>query len=389
MHGRRLAILTAGNFFVATSFMSVTGLLNEIAASLQISIPQASVLMSVFAITAGICAPILATFGSRIDRRNLLAGSLAICAVANVFAALGDSYPQLLAARILAAVTSAVYTPQVAATVSMMVRPEERGPVLGKLMAGWAVGAVVGQPLVVLIGSYFDWRTAMACIAVGGGVVAVLVWRAVPRNVHVPPLNLQRWIEVARSPSLRLLTFTTGLNAVGNHLVFSLIAPTLLALHGATGKVLAALFFVNGLGGLAGSFFAIHMMSRVGATRVAYWSSAMIIGVYVLWPIGAVWLAVIFFLQFFWSAGNAGFPAAQQTRLVTVAPTLAAATIAMNSSIGYLGNSVGTVLGGIAWRWVQPQYLSWFGLVFLCASFGCSILGERAAKQSFKQSLNS
>ena len=52
-------------------------------------------------------------------------------------------------------------------------------------------------------------------------------------------------------------------------------------------------------------------------------------------PIGAVWLSLIFFLQFFWSAGNAGFPAAQQTRLVAIAPTLAAATIAMNSSVGY------------------------------------------------------
>jgi predicted MFS family arabinose efflux permease len=381
MQGRRLAILTAGNFFVATSFMSVTGLLNEISASLQITISQGTWLIAVFAITAGICAPILATFGSRIDRHNLLAGSLAICAIANLFAALGDSYPQLMAARILAAVTSAVYTPQVAATVTMMVPAEERGPVLGKLMAGWAIGAVVGQPLVVLIGSYFGWRNAMACIAVGGGVVAVLVWRAVPRNVHVPPLNLQRWIEVLRSPVLRLLTLTTALNAVGNHLVFSLIAPTMRELHGATGKVLAALFFVNGLGGVAGSYFAIAMIPKLGATRVAYWSSAMIIGVYVLWPIGAVWLAIIFLLQFFWSAGNAGFPAAQQTRLITVAPTLAAATVAMNSSVGYLGNSLGTKVGGIAWNWVKPQYLPWLGLVFLMASFSCSVLGERSAKK--------
>jgi predicted MFS family arabinose efflux permease len=381
MHGRRLAILTAGNFFVATSFMSVTGLLNEISDSLQITITQATVLMSVFAITAGICAPILATFGSRIDRRNLLAGSLAICAIANLFAAFGESYPELLAARILAAVTSAVYTPQVAATVSMMVPAEERGPILGKLMAGWAIGAVVGQPLVVLIGHYFDWRTAMACIAVGGTLVAGLVWRAVPRHVHVPPLNLQRWIEVVRSPILRLLTLTTALNAVGNHLVFSLIAPTLLVLHGATGEVLAALFFVNGLGGVAGSYFAIVMIPRLGATRVAYWSSAMIIAVYVVWPIGALWLAAIFFLQFFWSLGNAGFPAAQQTRLVAVAPALAAATVAMNSSVGYLGNSLGTRLGGSAWNWVKPQYLPWLGLIFLCASLACSVLGERAAKK--------
>jgi MFS transporter, DHA1 family, inner membrane transport protein len=145
--------------------------------------------------------------------------------------------------------------------------------------------------------------------------------------------------------------------------------------------VLAALFFVNGLGGVVGSYVAIAMMPRVGVARVAYWSSAFIIGVYVLWPIGALWLGIIFFLQFFWSAGNAGFPAAQQTRLVTIAPSLAAATIAMNSSVGYLGNSIGTSLGAVAWKWVAPQFLTWLGLVFICASLACSILGERAAKK--------
>jgi MFS transporter, DHA1 family, inner membrane transport protein len=208
-----------------------------------------------------------------------------------------------------------------------------------------------------------------------------MVWRVVPRNVQVPPLNLQRWIEVVRSLPLRLLTFTTMLNAVGNHLVFSLIATTLVALHGASPKVLAALFFVNGLGGVAGSYFAIAMMPRIGIARVAYMSSAFIVGAYVLWPIGALSLAVIFLLQFFWSAGNAGFPAAQQTRLITIAPWLAAATIAMNSSVGYLGNSIGTELGAIAWDWVKPQFLPWLGLIFICASLYCSVLGERAAKK--------
>jgi MFS transporter, DHA1 family, inner membrane transport protein len=383
MQGRRLIILTAGNFFVATSFMSVTGLLNEIAASLNITIPTATVLVSVFAITAGICAPVLATFGSRIDRRNLLAGSLAVCAISNLIAAFGDTYPQLMAARILGAVTSAVYTPQVAATVSMMVAPEERGPVLGKLMAGWAIGAVVGQPLTVFIGGHFDWRTAMACIAVGGAVVALLVWYAVPRKVHVPPLNLARWVEVIRSRPLRLLTLTTAFNAIGNHIVFSLIAPTLAVLHGAKSNVVAALFFVNGLGGVAGSFIAIYVVPRIGATRVAYWSSATILIVFVLWPLGALSLAIIFFLQFFWSAGNAGFPAAQQTRLVTVAPQLAAATIAMNSSVGYLGNSLGSSLSGIAWKFgLPPQFLSWLALAFVGTSLALSVRGERAVREN-------
>jgi predicted MFS family arabinose efflux permease len=381
MHGRRLAILIAGNFFVATSFMSVAGLLNEISASLNITIAQAGWLIAAFALTAGLCAPVLATFGSRIDRRDLLAGSLGICAVANVIAAFSETYPQLMAARILAAVTSAVYTPQVAATVSMLVKPEERGPALGKLMMGWAIGAVLGQPLNVLIGSHYGWRVSMACIAVGGALVAIWVWRTVPPKVHVPPLNLQRWAEVARSPALRLLTLTTALNAMGNHVVFSYLAPTMKELHNVTGSVLSSLYVVNGLGGVAGSFLAVAMVSRVGAHRVALYSVSLVIAVFVVWPLFAASLLAVFALQFFWSAGIAGFPSVQQTRLVAVAPALASATIAMNSSVGYLGNSVGTTLGGTAWQVVGPRYMAWIGLVFICASLVCSIRGERAVQR--------
>jgi predicted MFS family arabinose efflux permease len=381
MHGRRLAILIAGNFFVATSFMSVAGLLNEISDSLDISVAQAGWLIAAFALTAGLSAPVLATFGSRIDRRNLLAGSLGVCAVANVIASFSENYPQLMFARVLAAVTSAVYTPQVAATVSMLVKPEERGPVLGKLMMGWAIGAVLGQPLNVWIGSHFGWRVSMACVAVGCAFIAILVWRAVPPKVNVPPLSLQRWIEVARSPALRLLTLTTALNAVGNHVVFSYLAPTMKQLHDVTGSVLASLYVVNGLGGVAGSFLAVAMVSRSGAHQVAYRSILLVIAVFVLWPLLGTWLIAVFVLQFFWSAGIAGFPSVQQTRLVAVAPTLAAATIAMNSSVGYLGNSIGTTLGGTAWTLVGPRYMAWIGLVFICASLALSIIGERAVRR--------
>src|SRR5512145_901258 len=156
----RLLVLIAGNFFVATSFLSVGGLLNEIATSLGITIAQAGLLIAAFGISAAVCAPTLATLGSRIDRRLLLTLSMAVCALANVLAALSQSYDQLMLARVLAAVTSAVYTPQVAATVSMLVPENERGPTLAKLMIGWAVGSVLGNPLSVLIASVFDWRAS-------------------------------------------------------------------------------------------------------------------------------------------------------------------------------------------------------------------------------------
>lgn len=370
-------MLIAGNFFVAISFMSVSGLLNEIAASLHVSVAQAGMLIAAFALTAAFCAPVLATAGSRIDRRKLLTASLAICAVANLLAAFSQTYAQLMATRVLGAITSAVYTPQVAATVSMLVSDKERGPSLAKLMMGWAIGSVVGSPVVVLIGTEFGWRMSIGLIGVASAVVAFLVWRAVPANVKVPALNWQRWIQVIRSPVLMLLTATTALNSVGNTLVFSYFAPIMKALHDVSGPTLAALYFVSGAGGLGGNIASVRMIQRQGAARTAAVSGVLIACIFVIWPVFAGTLAVVFVMQLFWAFGTGSFPSSQQTRLVNVDPSLAAATIAMNSSVGYLGTSVGTTLGATAWTLVGPRYMPWIGLVFVLASLLCSRLGER------------
>jgi predicted MFS family arabinose efflux permease len=379
MPTRRLIVLIVGNFFVATSFMSVGGLLNEIAASLSITIGQAGLLIAAFGISAAICAPTLATLGSRIDRRVLLTSSMAICALANILAALSRDYDQLMLARVLAAVTSAVYTPQVAATVSMLVPEGERGPTLAKLMIGWAVGSVLGNPLSVLVASMFSWRASFAFIGVASGVVALLVWRSVPAKVHVPPLNWQRWFEVLRSPALRWLTAATALTNVGGNVMWSYIAPIVKAVQGISGPALAALLFTSGIGGLLGNLLSVRLIRRVGATSVAYKCNGISAIVMVLWPFLALWTAAIYVAQFVWSLGSAGFPAVQQARLVAVAPMLAAATIALNSSMTYLGGSIGATIGASAWNVVAPRFMPWVGLIFVLAALACSMLGERAA----------
>jgi predicted MFS family arabinose efflux permease len=382
MPTRRLIILIAGNFFVATSFLSVGGLLNDIAASLAITIGQAGLLIAAFGISAAICAPTLATLGSRIDRRVLLTTSMAICALANILAALSQDYDQLMLARVLAAVTSAVYTPQVAATVSMLVVESERGPTLAKLMIGWAVGSVLGNPLSVLIASLSSWRVSFAFIGLASGVVALLVWRTVPANVRVPPLNWQRWFEVLRSPALRWLTAATALTNVGGNVMWSYIAPIVKAVQGISGPALAALLFTSGIGGLLGNLVSVRLIRRVGATTVAYKCNGISAVVMVLWPFLAMWTAAIYVAQFVWSLGSAGFPAVQQARLVAVAPMLAAATIALNSSMTYLGGSIGATIGASAWNVVAPRFMPWVGLIFVLAALACSMLGERAAQKA-------
>lgn len=378
---QRLFVLIAGNFFVATSFMSVGGLLDDIATSLAVPIEKAGLLIAVFGVAAAICAPTLATLGSRIDRRTLLTGSMAVCAVANLLAALSQTYDHLVLARVLAAVTSAVYTPQVAATLTMLVPEKERAPMLAKLMVGWSVGAVLGNPMSVLIASVSSWRMSFAFIAAASVIIAFFIWRSVPANVSVPPLNWVRWFQVLRSPALRWLTAATALTNTGSAVMMSYIAPIVKAVQGISGPALALLLFISGVGALLGNLLSVRLVRRYGATPVAYRCNISSAIVLLLWPFFSLWSVTVYLAQFLWNLGGAGFPAVQQARLVAVAPLLAAATIAMNSSVTYLGMSVGASIGATAWPLVPPRFMCWVGLVFVLCALACSVMGERAAKR--------
>lgn len=381
MPPQRLFVLTAGNFFVATSFLSVGGLLDDISTSLQVPIEKAGLLIAAFGIAAAICAPTLATLGSRIDRRKLLTGSMAVCAIANLLAALSQTYDHLLLARVLAAVTSAVYTPQVAATITMLVPEKERAPTLAKLMVGWSTGAVLGNPISVLIASVSSWRMSFAFIGVSSAMIALFIWRSLPSNVMVPPLNWMRWFQVLRSPALRWLTAATALTNVGTVVMMSYIAPIVKAVQGISGPALALLLFTAGVGSLLGNLLSVRMVRRFGATIVAYRCNITSAVMLLLWPLFSLWTATIYIAQFFWSLGSSGFPAVQQARLVAVAPLLAAATIALNSAVTYLGISIGASIGATAWPLVPPRFMCWVGLIFVLFALACSVIGERAARR--------
>ena len=296
-----------------------------------------------------------------------------------MLAALSQTYDHLLLARVLAAVTSAVYTPQLAATVSLVVPESERAPSLGKLMLGWAVGAVAGNPLSVMVGSHFGWRASFALIGVASFIVAIFVWRAIPRGVRVPPLSLERWYEVFKAPPLVWLTAATLLTNVGGMVMLSFIAPIVSAVQGIEGSALAMLFFVGGIGGLLGNMLSVRLVRRYGATSVAYKCNIVSAVMLLLWPAAAQWFLLIYITQFIWNLGSAGFPAVQQARLVAVAPALASATIALNSSVTYLGGSIGASIGASAWTIVPPRFMPWVGFLFIVAALACSYRGERTA----------
>jgi DHA1 family inner membrane transport protein len=139
---------------------------------------------------------------------------------------------------------------------------------------------------------------------------------------------------------------------------------------------------VHGLASVIANLGAVMLLRRLAPQQLArFWAGACIAAL-AGWPFSVGSVGLLFALQLLWSIGLAGIPATQQARLVRAAPALAAASIALNSSVAYLGQALGTSLGGLAWAVAGPRFIPWVALVPLVLGFALSVRGERALRKS-------
>ena len=89
---RRLALLALamGGFAIGTTEFVSMGLLPQLAAGVGVSIPTAGHVISAYAVGVVVGAPLIAVFGARLPRRELLVGLMVVFLVGNAASALAD-----------------------------------------------------------------------------------------------------------------------------------------------------------------------------------------------------------------------------------------------------------------------------------------------------------
>lgn len=372
--------LLFGNFVIGTGVMSVAGTLNEISSSLEVSVATAGQLISVGALLMCVGAPLMAAFVAGWDRRRLLALSMAWYAVLHAACAFAPDFAWLLALRVLALVPPAIFTPQAAASVGMLVPPEQRGRAITFIFLGWSLASVLGMPISAFVGGTFGWRSAFWVVAALSVVSAVWVWRTVPDGVKPPALSLAAWKETFRSKALMTGVLVTVLCGAGQFVLFSYFAPYFKQKLGTTPGELGLLFMWFGAFGLAGNMLMARYIDRVGAPAAVMVGLGLIAVTLALFPLGtSLWLAAIVNVP--WALGCFSSNSAQQARLVGIAPALASATVALNSSAIYAGQAIGAAAGG--WLIVRGgmDSLHWAGLAALLAAMAASALAARYARE--------
>jgi predicted MFS family arabinose efflux permease len=369
--------LLFGNFVIGTGVMVVPGTLNDISTSLQVPVSTAGQLISASALLMCLGAPLCAAVVAGWDRRRLLALSMLWYGALHVACALMPTFGTLLPVRVLAVISPAIFTPQAAACVGLLVPPEQRGRAITFVFLGWSVASVLGMPLAALIGGLLGWRSAFVAIGILSLLSAVWVWRAMPDGVKPPALSLAAWRETLQSRPLMLCIAVTVLYSAGQFVLFSYFAPYYKARIGITPLELSLLFAWFGAFGFLGNMLMSRHIDRIGAARSVMIGIGCMALSLLIWPLGtSLLLAALVSVP--WALGCFSSNSAQQARLVGLAPGLAAGSIALNSSAMYAGQALGAGSGGWLIAQDRMDMLHWVGFTGLLLAMAVSWLATRA-----------
>jgi predicted MFS family arabinose efflux permease len=372
--------LLFGNFVIGTGVMIVPGTLSVISQSMQVSVAVAGQLISAGALLMCIGAPLFASVVAGWDRRRLLALSMLWYGALHALCAFMPDFSSLLIVRVLTMISPAIFTPQAAACVGLLVPENQRGRAITFVFLGWSVASVIGMPVGAYLGGALGWQSAFLLVAALSLISAVWVWRAMPDGVKPPALSRAAWAATLQSPALMTCVLVTTLYAAGQFVLFAYLAPYYKAKLDISPLQLSALFMWFGALGLFGNIWMSRHVDRLGAPRMVWMGICGMILSMAFWPMGTTLLFSAIVVAP-WAISLFATNSAQQARLVGFAPALASGSVALNTSAMYAGQAIGTALGGLLISTGRMDDLHWYGLAILLLALAASLWASYLTKR--------
>jgi DHA1 family inner membrane transport protein len=371
---RRLLMLALGMFAVGTDNFVVAGILPGVAASLHTTVSLAGQMVTVYALSYAVMAPVMAAVAGAWPRKLLLVSALGIFVVGNIISAVATDLNTVLASRALAGLGAAMFAPTASGVAALLGDPAKRGRALATVTAGLAAATALGAPIGTFIGGFGSWRSTLWFVAALGLIAMIGVWallRSVPQ-----PVRFTLRERLAPIGDIRIaLTLLTSLFAFGGFLmVYTYAGLVLFPVTGGDARLLAGMLLIWGVAATVGNVLAGGLVDRFGSRRIINVGLAIAIINFCVLPWTSAHFATAAIALIIWGLIGWGLLVPQQHRLVKIAPQVAPLLMALNNTATYSGLACSGVLGGVALLFIDPRYLSIVGAGLIAIALVLAVL---------------
>ena len=341
-------VLAAGVFLMGTTEFIVAGILPELASGVGVSVADAGLAITVFAIGMIVGTPLMAIATLKLQRRLALSVSLVVFAIGHVVVALSSSFALILTMRFLTALATGAFWAVAAVVAAKAVGPRLSSRALGIVLGGGMLANVIGVPLGAFAGQAIGWRGPFWALAVLALVAVPAILKKVPVDPSDAPAPSVK-TELAGLRDVRIWLVLGGAAIVcGSSLAaYSFISPLLTDNTGMAASAVPLVLLVYGVGALFGS----NLGGRLGTHRpyrVLFTSAAatflVLVGLALLSHSVVATVVLVFLLGLFGMSTNP-ILIGKAVGYADQAPTLASA---LSTSAFNVGTAVGSWIAGFA-----------------------------------------
>ncbi|QQB15983.1 MFS transporter [Brevibacterium casei] len=407
-------MLAAVIFCLGTSEFMIAGILEPISADLAISIPQAGLLITGFAVGMIVGAPAMALLTLKLPRRATMIITIVAFSALHILGALAPDYTVLMISRVLSAIACGGFWAVAAVHTTRISPPAVHGRALASLVGGLTVANLVGVPMGTWIGTQFGWRATFWAVAVVTALAAILIAFATrPRatangaddsaagadepatvedhraDIHLPTL-IRAELVAFRGPRIWLALGTTALFQASVFAAFSYFSPLLTQVAGLSHDLVPGVLAAFGVGAFIGVVIGGRLADRTVFGNIVGSLTALAISLFALWLVADVGWAAIVAMVLVGASGFsiAGALNARVFQIATEAPTLAAS---VNTSAFNVGNALGPAAGAaviaLGWGFRAPVIVAILLALTALVVAGIAIRVERRWRAVGRQSL--
>ena len=373
--------LTAGAFGIGTTEFVIMGLLMQVAADLQVSLPMAGLLISGYALGVFVGAPLLTLATHRLPRKTVLVALMVVFTLGNLACALAPSYALLMAARVVTSLAHGTFFGVGAVVATGLVAEERKASAISVMFTGLTVATLLGVPAGAWLGLQLGWRSTFWAVAAIGVIATLVIAALVPADRgKTPASNVRAELRVVAGTPVLLGLLMTVLGFGGMFAVYTYIQPLLTQVTGFADAAVSPILLVFGIGMIAGNLLGGRFADRgVPRALLATLLALTLVMALMTFALHSRW-AMVLFTGLLGAAAFATVPALQMWVLQR-APGAQSLASSLNIGAFNLGNAFGAWLGGmVIARGLGLEALPWIGALVPLSAFAVAWLAIRTER---------
>ncbi|CAI1198658.1 MFS transporter [Serratia marcescens] len=385
-----LLALTISAFAIGTTEFVIVGLIPTIAEQLGVNVPSAGLLVTIYALGVAIGAPVLTALTSRIPRKLLLVGLMALFTLGNLLAWQSPSYESLVIARLLTGLAHGVFFSIGSTIATSLVAKEKAASAIAIMFGGLTVALVTGVPLGTFIGQQFGWRETFLAVSLIGAVATVASIILVPNNIkNQGSAGVREQMKVLTHPRLLLIYAITALGYGGVFTTFTFLAPMMQELAGFSAPTVSWILLAYGVAVAVGNIWGGKLADRHGAVRALSFIFAALAVLLLVFQFTAshsiAALLTVIAMGVFAFGNVPGLQVYVVQKAAQYTPNAVDVASGLNIAAFNIGIALGSVIGGQTVASLGLAQTPWIGALIVVVALLLVSLSGRLDKKSQRQ----